>query len=135
MNKYKTIDRAEKKAHKIGFVKAGTTRGGDRYIKFQVADSKKQEDGSYTYNNFNVFTYQQELELNNGDYIEFVEMYGVENSHWEYNGKSGTTTTIFADVKKVQGPQGSGSRPVAPAQPTIIEQDPIFGDSDSDLPF
>lgn len=87
------------KEYKVKNCKQGTAKNGSTYTMCNIADSKKKEDGTYEYDNYTLFCWQEDLKLEDGDKIVLEDIYAIEISENEYNGKIYLKKTIFADIK------------------------------------
>ena len=98
INKY-TAGSKNLKEYKVKNCKQGTAKNGSTYTMCQISDAKKNENGSYDYDNYTVFTWQQDIKLEDGDKIALEDIYALEVANNEYNGKTYLKKTIFADIK------------------------------------
>lgn len=115
------------KEYKVSFVKEGQSKNGVPYIKFSIADAQKKEDGTYSYENYTVFTYQTNFTLEDGDKITFQDIYALKVEESEYEGKRRINRTIFATVEAI---------PAVPNRVKVVDNGDIFdGISDDTLPF
>lgn len=113
------------KEFKASKVKQGTTKTNRPYTIFNIADSKKGENGQYTYDNWTVFSMQDDLMVNDGDKIVVDKITGIDVKEDEYNGTKTLKKTIFAEV-----------RVVIKAETKPEEEPPHFEPIDDDsLPF
>lgn len=129
INKYKNANK-DLKEYKVSKVKSGTAKNGSQYTIFTISDKINKADGSSTYEYYSVFSWQQDLRLNDGDKIVFEDITALEVVEEEYNGKKYLKRTVFADVKITVS-----------ANPNNVEvvggdNNASFGDIDNDnLPF
>lgn len=125
INKYKNSNN-ELKEYKVSRVKSGTAKNGKTYTMCQIADSKKNEDGSFSYENYSVFSWQEGIVLEDGDKITFKDITALEVIESEYNGKKTLQRTIFADINVIS----------ANPNKVVVEDIPDFKPIDEDvLPF
>lgn len=127
INKFKNANK-EPKQYKVTKVKSGTAKNGKPYTMFTIADSTKTENG---WNNeyYQIFSWQPDLKLVDGDKIEILDIEALEVKESEYNGKPQIKKTIFADVKVI---------PANPQPPTtdVVDGLPDLAPIDDDtLPF
>ena len=125
INKYKNANN-ELKEYKASKVKKGTAKNGSSYTMFQISDAKKNEDGSFNYENYGVFSWQEDIVLEDGDKITFNDITALEVVESEYNGKKTLKRTIFADINVIS----------ANPNKVVVEDLPDFKPiSDDTLPF
>ena len=97
INKYKAGGK-DLKDYKVKNVKTGTAKNGNKYTMCQITDAKKRENGTYEYDNYTVFTWQ-DIVLEDDDKIVLEDIYAIEVANTEYNGKTYLKKTLFADIK------------------------------------
>lgn len=97
INKYKAGGK-DLKDYKVKNVKTGTAKNGSKYTMCQITDAKKKENGTYEYDNYTVFTWQ-DIVLEDDDKIVLEDIYSIEVANTEYNGKTYLKKTLFADIK------------------------------------
>ena len=126
INKYQANGKVLKE-YKAKNVKTGTAKNGSTYTMCQISDCKKIDD-DFVYNNYSLFSWQEDLQLEDGDKIVIDEITALEVEETEYNGKQSVKKTIFADIHVT-----------VPANPNKVE---VVGDlpnldddSDLGLPF
>ena len=127
INKYKNANN-DLKEYKVSKVKCGTAKNDKPYTVFTVSDKVTSADGSSTFDYYSIFSWQEDLRLNDGDKITFEEITAVEVKEDEYNGKKYIKKTIFANVKITQS--------TSPNKVDVVEsddKDPFGGDDN--LPF
>lgn len=117
------------KEYKVSKVKQRTAKDGRQYTMFTIADCIKGEDGNNTYEHYGVFSWQQDIRLQDGDKITFKEITALEVKEKEYQGKKILSRTIFADVNVISSqPQGNSVE--------VVENLPFDDNGDnSNLPF
>lgn len=126
INKYKNSTTQELKEYKVSKVKTGTAKNGSKYTMCQIADAKKNQDGSFSYENYSVFSWQEDVRLEDGDKITFDDITALEVVESEYNGKKTLQRTIFADINVIS----------ANPNKVVVEDIPDFKPIDTDtLPF
>lgn len=96
INKYQSNGKALKE-YKAKNVKTGTAKNGSTYTMCQISDCKKIDD-DFVYNNYALFSWQEDLRLEDGDKIVIDEITALEVEETEYNGKPSVKKTIFADI-------------------------------------
>ena len=127
INKYKNQNK-ELKEYKVSRVKQGTAKNGCKYTMLQISDPKKQENGQYIYDYYGVFSWQQDLVVEDGDKIVFEDITAIEIVENEWNGKKTIKRTIFADVRV--------SSPATPNKVEVVGDLPDISAIDDDiLPF
>lgn len=127
INKYKNANN-DLKEYKVSKVKTGVARNDKPYTVFTIADRINKPDGTVGYDNYSVFSWQEDLRLSDGDKIAFEEITALEVKEDEYNGKKYLKKTIFASVKITQSE--------TPNKVDVVEsddKDPF--DGSSELPF
>lgn len=116
------------KEYKVSRVKKGTAKNGKDYTVFQVSDKLKKPDGSVIYDNYSVFTWQENINLVNDDKIVFTDIKALEVVETQKNGNTYINKTIFADI-----------RPTSQANPNQVEVvgglPNLEGFDDSQFPF
>lgn len=128
INKYKNANN-DLKEYKVSKVKSGTAKNGSNYTVFTIADRINKPDGTVGYDNYSVFSWQEDLRLSDGDKVAFEEITALEVKEDEYNGKTYLKKTIFADVKITESTN--------PNKVEVVESDDSnpFGGSGDNLPF
>jgi hypothetical protein len=121
INKYKNSNK-ELKQYKVSKVKSGTAKNGASFTVCTIADSKKVGD-QWAKEYYGVFSWQPNIDLKDGDFIELTDITALEVKKEEYNGEELIKKTIFADIKVI---------PQAPQEQKPAELTPIDDDS---LPF
>jgi hypothetical protein len=99
INKYTAGANKTPKEYKVKNCKTGTAKNGATYTMCNISDAKKKEGGGYEYDNYTVFTWQEDIKLEDNDKIVFEDIYALEVANNEYNGKTYLKKTIFADIK------------------------------------
>ena len=94
--------RNELKEYFVNNVAQGTAKSGQQYTRCRITDKKTKDDGSVTYNNYTIFSWQPDIVMHDGDKITFSEIKGIEIEEGEYNGKPVLNKVIFADVNVIQ---------------------------------
>ncbi|MGN0961034.1 MAG: hypothetical protein ACI4PF_02400 [Christensenellales bacterium] len=100
INKYKNADN-ELKEYKASKVSTGSAKNGKPYTVFNIADAK-QVGGEWKYDNYTIFSWQPNLQIENGDKVTFDEITALEVKEEEYNGEMRLKKTIFANVKVIK---------------------------------
>ena len=118
----------KQKEFKASKVKNGTTKNNRPYTIFNIAEGKKGQDGKYSYDNWTVFSMQDDLMVNDGDKIVVDRITGIDVKEDEYNGVKSIKKTIFADVTVVSQAEVKTEQ----VEMTPINEEDIFGDT---LPF
>lgn len=126
INKYRNANK-DLKEYKVSRVKSGTSKNGAKYTVFQIADKIKKPDGTNAFDNYSIFTWQDDINLNENDKIAIVDITGLEVKQSEYNGKTYLDKTIFAEIKITESAQ--------PNKVEVVGDVPNFGNSSDDLPF
>lgn len=126
INKYKANSK-DLKEYKVSKVKQGTAKNGSTYTMCQIADAKKKEDGSFSYDNYTVFSWQSDIRIEDGDKITINDITAIEVAENEYNGKKYLKKTIFADINVI---------PQNPNKVEVVGDLPDFNTiDDNSLPF
>lgn len=126
INKYQSNGKVLKE-YKAKNVKTGTAKNGSTYTMCQISDCKKVDD-DFVYNNYALFSWQEDLRLEDGDKIVIDEITALEVEETEYNGKSSVKKTIFADIHVTV--------PANPNKVEVVGELPSFDDNASEtLPF
>ena len=125
INKYRNSNK-DLKEYKIKKVKDGTAKNGSKYTMCQISDAKKRENGTYEYDNYTVFTWQ-DIVLYDGDKIVLEDIYAIEVAENEYNGKKYLKKTIFADIKV--------TAQANPNKVEVVGELPSLDDLGDTLPF
>ena len=97
INKY-TAGSKNLKEYKVKNCQTKTAKNGSNFTMCQITDAKKKENGGYEYDNYTVFTWQ-DLNLENDDKIVLDDIYAIEVTQNEWQGKTYLKKTIFADIK------------------------------------
>lgn len=128
INKYKNAEGVLKE-YKATKVKTGTAKNGEQYTCCQITDAK-QVNGSWVYDNYIVFSWQEGLDLQDNDKIQLEDIQAIDVKESEYNGKKIISKTIFANINVIFG-EGH-----TPKQPEVVggELDELDDLSDG-LPF
>lgn len=126
INKYRNANK-DLKEYKASRVKTGTSKNGAKYIVFQIADKIKKADGTNAFDNYSIFTWQDDINLNENDKIAIVDITGLEVKQSEYNGKTYLDKTIFAEIKITES--------ASPNKVEVVGDMPSFGNNTDDLPF
>lgn len=121
VNKYKNAAK-EYRLFTVSDVKTGTTKNGDAYTAFKISD-KMSNNGTTYYDVYRVFSWQQGLDLHDGDKVELLDINGVEFRIDEWEGKKIPKRTIFAEVN------------VVPNNATSVSADKLVPIDDDVLPF
>ena len=98
IDKYRNANR-DLKEYKVKNVKTGTSKNGKQYTMCNISDCKKKEDGSFEYDNYTLFVWQEDLNLEDGDKIVLEDITALEVVENEYQGKKYLKKTIFAEIK------------------------------------
>lgn len=98
IDKYRNSNK-DLKEYKVKDVKVGTAKSGKQYTMCKISDCKKKEDGTFEYDNYTLFIWQENLGLEDGDKIALEDITSIEVVENEYNGKKYLKKTIFAEVK------------------------------------
>lgn len=130
INKYKNANK-DLKEFTAKKVKSGTAKNGSQYTVFTIADKINKPDGSSTYDYYSVFSWQENLNLCDGDKVVLEEITAIEVKEDVYNGKTSIKKTIFADVKITQRANPNNVKIVGGNN----DSDPFNGDSSDSLPF
>lgn len=127
INKYKNAN-GELKEYKAKKVKTGTAKNGNFFTVFQISDTK-QINGKWEYDNYTIFSWQEDIDLADNDKITFDDIYALEVKEEEYNGTNSIKKTIFADINVISAnPQ--------PKQVEVVDELQPLGEPDDDtLPF
>ena len=137
VNKYRNANK-DLKEYKASRVKTGTSKNGAKYTVFQIADKIKKADGTNAFDNYSIFTWQDDINLNENDKIAIVDITGLEVKQSEYNGK--TYYNLECDFVSIMR-SAAAAAPAAPGAPFAgSSSDPGFMDAladadESDLPF
>ena len=126
INKYRNANK-DLKEYKASRVKSGTAKNGAKYTVFQIADKIKKPDGTNAFDNYSIFTWQDDINLNENDKIAIVDITGLEVKQSEYNGKTYLDKTIFAEIKITES--------ASPNKVEVVGNMPNFGNSEDSLPF
>lgn len=128
INKYQANGK-DLKEYKAKNVKVGTAKNGKAYTMCQISDAKKQDDGTFEYDNYTLFSWQEDLRLEDGDRIVMDDITALEVVESEYNGKQYLKKTIFADIHVTV--------PVNPNKVEVVGDLPNLDDNDDSntLPF
>ena len=126
INKYRNANK-DLKEYKATRVKTGVAKNGANYTIFQISDTKKDENGKNIYDNYSVFSWQENLNLNENDKIAILDITGIEIKTNEFNNKTYIDKTLFAEIKITQ--QSS------PNKVEVVGDMPNFGNSSDSLPF
>lgn len=97
-NRYKAGGKTLKE-FKIKNFKSGTAKNGSTYNIFQISDSNKNANGGYDYDTYKIFTWGDNLNLQDGDKIVIEDINALDIANKEWNGKPFLEKTIFADIK------------------------------------
>lgn len=124
INKYRNANK-DLKEYKVSKVRTGTTKNGNPFTVFVIADSQVV-NGTRIYDNYSVFCWET-LDLKDGDKIQLVDITALEVKQEEWQGKPQIKKTIFADVVVIPAEGSTGTNNV-PA-------DLIPIDDGSELPF
>lgn len=115
--------------YKVTNIKKGTTKNGAVYTKFRVSDAR-QVNNKWVYDNYDVWSFQEDLDLEENDRVQFADINGFEFIKGEYNGHETLNRTIFAEINVI----ANGTR--QPKQPQILDDGlGELDDIDSTLPF
>lgn len=126
INKYRNANK-DLKEYKVSRVKTGSAKNGAKYTVFQIADKIKKADGTNAFDNYSIFTWQDDINLNENDKIAIVDITGLEVKQSEYNGKTYLDKTIFAEIKITES--------ASPNKVEVVGDMPSFGNNTDDLPF
>ena len=126
INKYRNANK-DLKEYKVSRVKTGTSKNGANYTIFQISDTKKDENGKNIYDNYSVFSWQENLNLNENDKIAILDITGIEIKINEFNNKTYIDKTLFAEIKITQQ--------ASPNKVEVVGDMPSFGNNTDDLPF
>ena len=126
INKYRNANK-DLKEYKVSRVKSGNAKNGAKYTVFQIADKIKKADGTNAFDNYSIFTWQDDINLNENDKIAIVDITGLEVKQSEYNGKTYLDKTIFAEIKITESAN--------PNKVEVVGDMPSFGNNTDDLPF
>lgn len=127
LNKYQ-FNSTELKEYKVSRVKSGTAKNGNTYTVFQIADKIKQPDGTNKFDNYSIFTWQDDINLADGDKIVLTDIKALEVKEGEWGGTKKIDKTVFADIKITQSN-------ATPKQPEIVDNGIVELDQNFDLPF
>lgn len=114
------------KEYKIKYVSEGTATNGSKFISFNIADAKKQQDGSFNYINYKVYVYNPNFTLHDGDKMSFQEIEAIEIEEKNNNEKTFLAKTIFAKINPI---------PATPNRVEVVDNGNIFDNDNIDLPF
>lgn len=113
LNKYQ-FNSTELKEYKVSRVKSGTAKNGKPYTVFQIADKIKQPDGTNKFDNYSIFSWQEDINLADGDKIVLTDIKALEVKEDTYQGKLQINKTVFADIKITQSN-------ATPKQPEVVD--------------
>lgn len=128
LNKYQ-FNSTELKEYKVSRVKQKTAKNGKSYTVFQIADKIKQPDGTNKFDNYSIFSWQEDINLADGDKIVLTDIKALEVKEDTYQGKLQINKTVFADIKITQSN-------ATPKQPEVVDNGlPFEPIPDDVLPF
>lgn len=128
LNKYQ-FNGTDLKEYKVSRVKQNTAKNGKPYTVFQIADKIKQPDGTNKFDNYSIFSWQEDINLADGDKIVLTDIKALEVKEDTYQGKLQINKTVFADIKITQSN-------ATPKQPEVVDNGlPFEPIDDSRLPF
>ena len=128
LNKYQ-FNSTELKEYKVSRVKQNVAKNGKPYTVFQIADKIKQPDGTNKFDNYSIFSWQEDINLADGDKIVLTDIKALEVKEDTYQGKLQINKTVFADIKITQSN-------ATPKQPEVVDNGlPFEPITDETLPF
>lgn len=125
INKYKP-NGTDLKEYKASRVKQATAKNGKPFTVFNIADKITNPDGSTAYDNYSIFSWQEDIRVEDGDKITINDIKALEVKEEEYNGKKYLKKTIFADINVISA---------NPNKVEVVGDLPGLDDIGDQLPF
>lgn len=88
--------------YKIKKVNKGITKNGKSYTIIKINDNKRDDEGNWTSSNFAIFVLD-DIDAYEGGTVNIPEINGVDYKVREYNGKTYSDCTLYANSVIVQG--------------------------------
>ena len=117
------------KEYKVSRVKSKVSKNGKPYTVFQIASQEKQPDGTNKFDNQSICSWQEDLNLADGDKIVLTDVIGWDIKQNTYNGQTVIDKLFNCKVKITQSN-------ATPKQPEVVGNDlPFEPIPDDILPF
>ena len=117
------------KEYKVSRVKSKVSKNGKPYTVFQIASQEKQPDGTNKFDNQSIFSWQEDLNLADGDKIVITDVKGWDCKLDTYNGQTTVSKLFYCDVKITQSN-------ATPKQPEVVDNGlGALEDLSDSLPF